>query len=343
MKYSDYDYDYENELDYTQKLDFNKKPDRTPQKSNTGLIVAVSILSVFLVVAIVVVILLATNVITLGIIGDMDNTLEAEEVIDRPIPVGRTMYVKYDKSIPLRNEPSNDGAPICQIPMGHSIYVIEYVNNEYARVTYAEWEGYISRSSIVGENPIVPVGRTMYVNCNVSLTLRNAPRTDADEIRQVPVGDALYVIEYINGDFARVTHNGTEGFVMKKYLANDMPNVWYYNEYDVEYFVESSLYAFVNGINTNDASYVYDYFTGDEAEQEKKTSKSISDAVLSEEILQVNCHSVERVSPVQVTVVRDSVIRVTYNDGSVKNVTEKYKYTVDYSKGRMYIVAIEKM
>lgn len=189
----------------------------------------------------------------------------------------------------------------------------------------------------------VPVERTMYIgNCKSSVTLRVGPGTNFDEIRQISLGEPVYVIEYTTDEFALVTYGSNRGYVMRDYVVSVRPQVWDYNEVEVQNFVANSLRAFVNGINTGNSSYVYDYYSGSEAEQELKSHKQIYDAVLSEEILSLNCHSVQRISGSQVTCIRDSVIRVEYNDGSIKDISERYKYTIDLSSGRMYIVDLVK-
>ncbi len=189
----------------------------------------------------------------------------------------------------------------------------------------------------------VPVGKYMYIgNCNVSVTLRTGPGTDFGEVCQIGVGEEVYVEEYTTDDFAKVYYNNKDGYVMRKYVVTTQPQVWDYDEREVEMFVANSLKGFVNGINTGDSSYASVYYAGDELTQEIKTRESIDNNVLTEEILTLNCHSVKRVSPSQVSCIRDSVIRVTYNDGTVKDVTEKYKYIVDLSSGSMKIVDIIK-
>lgn len=117
--------------------------------------------------------------------------------------------------------------------------------------------------------------------------------------------------------------------------------IWTYDEDDAEDFIENSLYAFVNGINMRSTDYVYTYFSGSEANQEIATHNEIVKVVDSEEILSVDCHSVQRISNSRITVIRDSVIRVYYTDGRVKDIPEKYRYTIDLSSGTMKIVALE--
>lgn len=143
----------------------------------------------------------------------------------------------------------------------------------------------------------VPVEKYMYVgNCKKSVTLRAGASTGAAEIRQVPLADQIYVIEYTNSSFARVVHNGTEGYIMRDYIVTQKPEVWNYNDYDAETQVANSVRAFVNGINTGDTSYVYTYFANSAATQELKSHESIRAVAESEEILSLNCHSVERKS-----------------------------------------------
>lgn len=115
-------------------------------------------------------------------------------------------------------------------------------------------------------------------------------------------------------------------------------NTWDYDPYEVTSFVESSVMAYVTGINNSDSSYVDAYYTGQIAAQEKKSFATNLSVAQSEEILSLNCHSVSRVSADKVTVVRDSVIRVYYKNSDVKDVTERLIYTVQYINGRMYIV-----
>ena len=188
----------------------------------------------------------------------------------------------------------------------------------------------------------VPVNNTMFIgNCNTSVTLRNAPNVNGAEIRQVPLADEVYVIEYVNSEFAHVTYLGKDGYIGRKYIVEVQPQIWKYSDSDAINQVANSLRAFVNGINTGDTSYIPVYFAGSEADQEYKTNNSIRNTVESEEIISLNCHSVQRISASQVTVIRDSVIRVVYKDGTTKDVSERYKYTLDLSNG-MRIIDLNK-
>lgn len=189
----------------------------------------------------------------------------------------------------------------------------------------------------------VPVNKYMYIgNCNVSVTLRTGPGTDFGEVCQLEVGEEVYVNEYTTDDFAKVNYNGQSGYVMRKYVVTTRPQVWDYDVAAVQSHVAGAFKAFVNGVNTGDTSYASVYYAGDELTQELKTREKIDSDVLSEEILSLNCHGVARVSPSRVSCLRDSTTRVTYNDGSVKDITERFKYIVDLSSGSMKIVDITK-
>lgn len=251
---------------------------RTDKKSNTGLVVAVSILSSIVIIGVVFIALFLSGVISFG---DGHDT---------------TLFNEQSKYMTNQSEPTS-------------------ANN-------------------VEEMKPVPVERYMYVgNCKQSVYLRSGANENYSVIREVPLADQVYVVEYANSLFAKVIHNGTSGYIKRDYLVNEKPEVWTYNERDAETQVENSLRAFVNGINTGSTDYVYTYFAGNAVTEEINSHNSIVSGVESEEILSLDCHSVERISASEVTVIRDSVIRVVYNDGKVKDIKEKYKYTLDLSNG----------
>ena len=282
MKNDDYNYEYTQPLTPSTQ---NKQP------NNTSLIVAISVLASILAIGIIIAILIATGVISIG----KDNS-------------NGFVQPAQNTSAPVQSSPQQESQP--------------------------------TAANITESVKPVPVGRTMFVgNCNKSVTLRNAPSVNAAELRQVDLADEVYVIEYTNSEFAHVTHYGTDGYIGRKYIVETRPQVWKYNDADAINQVSNSLRAFVNGINTGDTSYIPTYFAGSEADQEYKTNSTIRNSVESEEILSLNCHSVQRISASQVTVIRESVIRVVYKDGRTKDVSERYKYTLDLSNG-MRIIAL---
>lgn len=189
----------------------------------------------------------------------------------------------------------------------------------------------------------IPVQRSMFVDCNVELTLRSGPATSHSKICTIPTGSSVYVVEFTNNEFAKVTYNGYDGYVMRSYLSDSKPYVWNYNAASVEGFVESAVDFYVNAINTGYTDFVYDYYSDSLAQSELKSIASNSEVAFSEEILNINCHSVQRLSKTSVTVIRESNIRVTHYDGSYKDVYEKYKYTVEEINQQMVITALESM
>lgn len=269
------------------------QPPRNNGGKNTGLIVAVAVLSAVLVIGIVFAILVAADVISFG--GKEQAPIQQTQVTDE---VGTEEQAHKDET-PAQTTPA---AP----------------------------------------QPI-PVGATMYVgNCNVSVTLRSAPSTSSSELCQIPLAEEIYVVEYTNDEFARVRYNGTEGYVKRAYIVSVRPQVYSYDSQEAAQLVHNAVVAFVDGVNSNSDAYVSAYYSGSAANEERKSVKSIAEKVISEEIISLNCHSVTRVSATQVSVIRDSVIRVLYNDNTVKDITERYKYTVDISGTSYKIVGLSK-
>lgn len=269
------------------------QPPRNNGGKNTGLIVAVAVLSAVLVIGIVFAILVAADVISFG--GKEQTPIQQTQVTDA---IGTEEQAHKDET-PAQTTPA---AP----------------------------------------QPI-PVGATMYVgNCNVSVTLRSAPSTSSSELCQIPLAEEIYVVEYTNDEFARVRYNGTEGYVKRAYIVSVRPQVYSYDSQEAAQLVHNAVVAFVDGVNSNSDAYVSAYYSGSAADEERKSVKSIAEKVISEEIISLNCHSVTRVSATQVSVIRDSVIRVLYNDNTVKDITERYKYTVDISGTSYKIVGLSK-
>lgn len=269
------------------------QPPRNNGGKNTGLIVAVAVLSAVLVIGIIFAILVAADVISFG--GKEQTPIQQTQVTDA---IGTEEQAHKDET-PAQTTPA---AP----------------------------------------QPI-PVGATMYVgNCNVSVTLRSAPSTSSSELCQIPLAEEIYVVEYTNDEFARVRYNGTEGYVKRAYIVSVRPQVYSYDSQEAAQLVHNAVVAFVDGVNSNSDAYVSAYYSGSAADEERKSVKSIVEKVISEEIISLNCHSVTRVSATQVSVIRDSVIRVLYNDNTVKDITERYKYTVDISGTSYKIVGLSK-
>lgn len=333
----------------------NREFRASSKSSNTGLIVTISVLSSIIFILIVFIFLYLSGILnfnslkqtsptTTTINGTTNLTSNTNgSDVSGSIPVNQNMYIKCSVSVPLLEEASFSSLETRQLLNGSTVYVIEYTDSTFAKVNHNGQEGFVESIYLSEIKTTIPVEKTMYVTAVDGLNLRSGPSTSYAKILSIPIGDPIYVIEYSNDDFAKAIYNGTTGYVGRKYLSSIQPTVWHYNSADVESFVTNSLYAFVDGVTRGDSSYVYNYYSGSIVKEEINSCNSIASRVMSEEILQVNCHSTTRISPMQVTVIRDSVIRVIYNDGTVKDVSEKYKYTVDYSKGRMYIVKLKRM
>ena len=152
------------------------QPPRNNGGKNTGLIVAVAVLSAVLVIGIIFIILVAANVISFG--GKEQTSIQQTQATDA---VGTEEQVHKDET-PAQTTPA---AP----------------------------------------QPI-PVGATMYVgNCNVSVTLRSAPSTSSSELCQIPLAEEIYVVEYTNDEFAKVSLRGKDGYIERKYLVSEKPNL----------------------------------------------------------------------------------------------------------------------
>ena len=247
--------------------------------------------------------------------------------------------IKYDlyvvncnQSISLRSEPSTSASEIMQIALGVKVGYIDSAENGFYKVSVNGIVGYALASYLSGSPQTVSENVQYYmyvVNCNESITLSSAASTSSASMGQIPYGAAVGIISDAQNGFYKVKYNGLIGYASASYLALSEPKpqaVSSVTPADVEAFVDSSLRAFVNGINTGDTTYISWYFSGDEAVQERKTHDQIVQSVQSEEIISFNCNSGKILSANKATAIRDSVIRVVYDDGSVKDIKESYSY-----------------
>ena len=154
------------------------QPPRNSGGKNTGLIIAIAVLSTVLVIVIIFTILIAADVISFGskeqtpiqqtqvtdAVGTEEQTHKDETpaqttpAAPQPISVGAIMYTDYcDEKIAMYKEPSTSSSELLSgIGAGTEIYVVEYTNDEFAKVSYRGKDGYIERKYLVWEKPNLP-------------------------------------------------------------------------------------------------------------------------------------------------------------------------------------------
>lgn len=67
---------------------------------------------------------------------------------------------------------------------------------------------------------------TMFVvECNESITLRDAPSVHAREIAQIPLGQAVGFIKDVGNGFYKINYDGLVGYALAEYLSADRSGV----------------------------------------------------------------------------------------------------------------------
>lgn len=74
----------------------------------------------------------------------------------------------------------------------------------------------------VDENGSIVVGSTVYVTAD-ALNMRSEPNAESDIITQLPLGDALTVVEIDDGWYSVTTSDGTAGYVSADYVSTTAP------------------------------------------------------------------------------------------------------------------------
>lgn len=304
-----------------------------------------------------------------GISGIIKNNLPTETPIVASTPDDMVKYDLYvvncNQSISLRTAPSSSAAEIMQLALGVKVGYIDSAENGYYRVSVNGTVGYALASYLSG-SPYVTSNDIAYymyiVNCDDYVTLRTSESSSSSALTQIPYGATVGFISSAQNGFSKVSYNGLIGYVISSYISTYLPphkpndnypdqppankpqsNTQTVSEADVLNFADGSIKAFVNGINTGDTTYISRYFSGSEATQEKKTHDSIREVVNSEEIISCNWLGTDFLTSNKATIIRDSVIRVYYKDGSVKDISEKYLYTIEIDGTSMKIVELEEM
>lgn len=139
-----------------------------------------------------------------------------------PAQVYTTMYVvNCQESITLRTSPSTKASEICQIPLGAAVSYVEYAGNDFNLIVYNGKVGYSLASyleSPYGQLQSYVDDYLRVINCNESITLRNAPSTSAGEICQIPLGATVEFVALAGDGFYKVAYNGHVGYALASYL-----------------------------------------------------------------------------------------------------------------------------
>ena len=231
-----------------------------PKKSNTGLIVAISILSGVILISIAVMCLIFTGVLSPGrqaanqaasVVATEAPTISpataapaAQAPAAPPVQnvpsynvssnttVVSYMYVANVKySIYLRSLPEeNDSNIITEIPLGTQVGFIENADSVFAKINYNGRIGNSKREylSSVSPNAGYSGGRawsdTMTVtNVKYAIYLRSTPSeaSDANIIMEIPVGSKVTYLDTPNNTFYKISYGGTVGYSKQIYLTFD--------------------------------------------------------------------------------------------------------------------------
>lgn len=226
-----------------------------PKKSNTGLIVAISILSGVILISIAVLCLIFTGILSPGrlaanqaasAVATEAPTISPATAAPAAPPVQNApsynvssnttvvsyMYVANVKySIYLRSLPEeNDSNIITEIPLGTQVGFIENTDSVFAKINYNGRIGYSKREylSSVSPNAGYSGGKawsdTMTVtNVKYAIYLRSTPSeaSDANIIMEIPVGSKVTYLDTPNNTFYKISYGGTVGYSKQIYLTFD--------------------------------------------------------------------------------------------------------------------------
>ena len=123
-----------------------------------------------------------------------------------------------DEWVTLRSAASTKASSILHIPLYSKVSYLGDAGNEFARVSYNGYEGYVLKQYVSPYGPTVSGYPYRVVNARESITLRTDPSTSGAEILQIPVGAEVTVYRFTSSEFYLVEYNGLMGYAMASYL-----------------------------------------------------------------------------------------------------------------------------
>ena len=141
-------------------------------------------------------------------------------------------YADVHESLTLRDAASTNAREIAFLPPFSAVQIIERSGKmAYVYVLDSGMTGWVNTDYVVSNiNHCIRAGksaptshlpRDYEADVNEFLTLRNAPSTSGGEIKKLPRGTRMSVIEWTNAEFAYVQvydEAGSTGYVMSKHL-----------------------------------------------------------------------------------------------------------------------------
>ena len=194
-------------------------------------------------------------------------------------------------------------------------------------------------------NIVVPEETTveMFVDCELEIPMYEEADFDSSIIEEIPAGTSVYVYPEEKNNFTKINYNGIDGYVESKYISVERPYVWEYDENDVKMLVDDALYGFTNAITQKDINLLIKYLDKEALNSAYSIYEDSIKKARREEVLSAEYYDVKRISKTQVTVVRESVIRVYNYSGNVRDVEEKYLTTVENTGSGMKIIKFENL
>lgn len=125
-------------------------------------------------------------------------------------PLGQTRFADCREFITLRESPSVTAQALARIPAGETVQWLGR-RGEFSWVYYEGTLGYVLSGYL--RTP----GEAVYAQCEEFISLREAPSVTAGVLTRIPKGGEMTLLDY-SGDFARVSYQGQEGYVLSDYI-----------------------------------------------------------------------------------------------------------------------------
>lgn len=139
------------------------------------------------------------------------------------------LYQVTNDFLNVRDTPSTGGGNVARLEFGDSVEVVEFVNAQWAKVKASGVEGFVSQRYLAKvtseerlEDEKEQFKNMYYVNYGF-VNMRAQADVGSEKIGEIP-GQTIIRPSSIDGDWAKVSYDGKEGYVSTDFIAPFLPS-----------------------------------------------------------------------------------------------------------------------
>lgn len=163
-------------------------------------------------------------------VGELDLSVVDDYVALRQSVAGGNAFQVTNDFLNIRVAPSTSAATVERLELGTPVTIVEFINGQWAKVKLQSGkEGFAAHrylAKATSEERLADEKKqyeNMYYVSFGFVNIRKSPDQESEKIGEIPGTTIIRPIQ-LEGDWAKVSYEGKEGYVSESYLAKFMPN-----------------------------------------------------------------------------------------------------------------------